>query len=274
MGYGLRPLVPHRGNPSRIFWGVISTGGPPGGPEWAGSGTVLLVDDDYAQVGSANLDPRSLRLRDSELDGIAVLEELILGDPLPAPRPVGRVGAVELEVEDGGLDRGVGLELLLVLDALASYAQGETASARTALERALALGYGTLALTDRDNLYLAIRFYQRARAEGLTPLAYMRQYGAFEVRRGAQAEYDRIAAGFKSGVASQADLERCQSALELALIEAGRFRQDLLFRMGAFEISVPPLRERPEDIGPLVERFRALARLREGMREERQSSRP
>ena len=45
-----------------------------------------------------------------------------------------------------------------------------TASPEALIERALALGYGTLALTDRDNLYLAICFYQRARAEGLTPV--------------------------------------------------------------------------------------------------------
>jgi len=43
----------------------------------------------------------------------------------------------------------------------------------------------------------------------------------------AQAEYDRVAEGFKSGVASQADLERCQSALELALIEAGRKKDEV-----------------------------------------------
>src|SRR5262245_41914266 len=45
-----------------------------------------------------------------------------------------------------------------------------TAAPEALIERALALGYGALALADRDNLYLAIRFYQRARAEGLTPL--------------------------------------------------------------------------------------------------------
>src|SRR5262245_34720239 len=45
-----------------------------------------------------------------------------------------------------------------------------TASPEALIERALALGYRALALTDRDNLYLAIRFYQRARSEGLTPL--------------------------------------------------------------------------------------------------------
>ena len=45
-----------------------------------------------------------------------------------------------------------------------------TASPETLVERALALGYTTLALTDRDNLYLAVRFYQVARAHGLKPL--------------------------------------------------------------------------------------------------------
>jgi RND family efflux transporter MFP subunit len=43
----------------------------------------------------------------------------------------------------------------------------------------------------------------------------------------AQADYDRIAEGFKAGVASQADQERAQSALELALIEAGRKKDEV-----------------------------------------------
>jgi membrane fusion protein, multidrug efflux system len=43
----------------------------------------------------------------------------------------------------------------------------------------------------------------------------------------AQADYDRIAEGFKSGVASQADLEKAQSALELALIEAGSKKDEV-----------------------------------------------
>ena len=45
-----------------------------------------------------------------------------------------------------------------------------TAAPEALIERALELGYGALALTDRDNLYLAVRFYRAARAEGLTPL--------------------------------------------------------------------------------------------------------
>jgi RND family efflux transporter MFP subunit len=43
----------------------------------------------------------------------------------------------------------------------------------------------------------------------------------------AQADYDRTAEGFKGGIASQADFERAQAALELALIEAGRKKDEV-----------------------------------------------
>jgi two-component system response regulator AtoC len=38
-------------------------------------------------------------------------------------------------------------------------------------------------------------------------------------------------------------------------VRAGRFRQDLLFRIGGFTIAVPPLRDRPSEIIPLAEHF-------------------
>ena len=43
----------------------------------------------------------------------------------------------------------------------------------------------------------------------------------------AQSDYDHVSEGFKSGVASQADLEKAQAALELALIEAGRKKDEV-----------------------------------------------
>ncbi len=51
-------------------------------------------------------------------------------------------------------------------------------------------------------------------------------------------------------------------------VDAGTFREDLYFRLGAFVIEVPPLRDRREDIPPLVHSFlvRAAARMKKDVR--------
>ena len=55
-------------------------------------------------------------------------------------------------------------------------------------------------------------------------------------------------------------------------VKAGRFRHDLLYRLDVVRIVVPPLRERPEDVGPLAQVFWRDAMRRTGGQAELSSA--
>jgi DNA-binding NtrC family response regulator len=72
-----------------------------------------------------------------------------------------------------------------------------------------------------------------------------------------------VSVDFRLVAASNTDLA--------ALVEAGRFREDLFFRLDVFPIAVPPLRERKDDIPLLAAHFMARFAQEHGMEAPRLS---
>jgi DNA-binding NtrC family response regulator len=122
---------------------------------------------------------------------------------------------------------------LLESELFGAEAGAYTGAARRRIGRFEAADGGTLFLDEIGNLS----------ASGQAKLLRVLQSGQFE-RLGSS---DTRRVDVRLICATNADLRR-----EIA---AGRFREDLFYRLNVIELAVPPLAERPEDVIPLAERF-------------------
>jgi DNA-binding NtrC family response regulator len=122
---------------------------------------------------------------------------------------------------------------LLESELFGAEAGAYTGAARRRLGRFEAADGGTLFLDEIGNLS----------ASGQAKLLRVLQSGQFE--RLGSSETRRV--DVRLICATNADLRR-----EMA---AGRFREDLFYRLNVIELAVPPLADRPEDVLPLAERF-------------------
>jgi len=68
-------------------------------------------------------------------------------------------------------------------------------------------------------------------------------------------EFERV--GSSTTLKTDVRLLAATNADLAAEVQAGRFRQDLRFRINTIELHLPPLRERREDVGPLASAFLA-----------------
>ena len=165
----------------------------------------------------------SVLLRGESGTGKSVLAKLIHGWSARAARPFGVVSCPSLSPE-------------LLESELFGHVRGAfTGALRDHPGRIAAVDGGTLFLDEIGDLPMAVQ---------PKLLRFLQDHSYERVGENVTRKADiRVLA------ATNADLE--------ALVKAGRFREDLLYRLNVIQIVLPPLRERPEDIPVLAQRFLA-----------------
>jgi DNA-binding NtrC family response regulator len=149
------------------------------------------------------------------------LAEIVQANSRRKERPFIRVNAGALPDE------------LLESELFGAEAGAFTGATRRRTGRFEAADGGTLFLDEIGNLS----------ASGQAKLLRVLQSGQFE--RLGSSETRRV--DVRLICATNADLRR--------EIGAGRFREDLFYRLNVIELAVPPLADRPEDVSPLADRF-------------------
>jgi len=149
------------------------------------------------------------------------LAEIVQANSRRKGRPFVRVNAGALPDE------------LLESELFGADAGAYTGATRRRVGRFEAADGGTLFLDEIGNLS----------ASGQMKLLRVLQSGQFE--RLGSSETRRV--DVRLLCATNSDLQRD--------IAAGRFREDLYYRLNVVELAIPPLAERPEDVLPLAERF-------------------
>jgi DNA-binding NtrC family response regulator len=119
---------------------------------------------------------------------------------------------------------------------------------RGAFTGAVARRLGKLELASGGTLFLD-------EVAELTPEAQAKLLRAIDTRR-----FPRL--GGHEELTSDARLVAATHQELDALIRDGRFREDLAFRLRVVEVTLPPLRERPDDLPALVDHFVAVLRRR------------
>jgi DNA-binding NtrC family response regulator len=133
-----------------------------------------------------------------------------------------------IKVNVGALPRD-----LMEAELFGAEAGAYTGAQKTRVGRFEAADGGTLFLDEIGNLSL----------EGQAKLLRVLQTGEFERLGSSRTRHVDV----RVVSATNADLK--------AEVAAGRFREDLYYRLNVIELSVPPLKERPDDILPLAYHF-------------------